>query len=162
MKENKINLMGQVPFCNIPIRFKNDQDVFIFNNNNWDYISEHFELSEAFIENNKDKLNWKLICQNQKLTKDIVIKHKDIIDFHDLLHNSKLPFIAYPFAQGIYFDERVLKEKEIKERLDWLDINRPDHGLVWKDALEEWYNYYVNQEGLTTWLENREGLIVYC
>ena len=117
LKENKIDIMGQEPFCNIPIRCKENKDVFVFNNNNWDYISEHFELSEAFLENNKDKLSWEYICKNLNLSIDMVIKYRnkieqqcltkefvakfiDYISLYSLLCNNTTPFFAMYNEEG--------------------------------------------------------------
>lgn len=87
-------------------------------------------LSEEYIENNKDKLSWGLISLYQVLSEDLINKYEDRINFDNLSNNKKIS-LSESFIEK-YKDRlnwtfisayQVLSESFIEKHIDKIDWN---------------------------------------
>jgi hypothetical protein len=77
-----------------------DQYSHQFKEKDWNSISRHQILSEAFIEKFSHKINWFCVSKYQKLSENFIEKHYNKMYWYEISQFQKLSFnfiIKYPY-----------------------------------------------------------------
>jgi hypothetical protein len=111
-----------------------EEHIDAFNQNDWNNISEHQELSESFIEKYEDKVNWYYISMSQTLSETFIEKHADKISWFLISQYQKfsIPFIKKHFKR-ICFLSTFLYNNVISKEVKIFVIKKIQYDYLFQD-----------------------------